>query len=775
MPDTVQRTNPLAPTRLTADALSIDSYRNAAIASLPCPAGAAAEYAVDVWQRSWLYADVMRERGNQYLEHLGQIIPHVLSFAYEPVLLGPALPRPVNYGLVRIIPPRDVVTDPHKRPFVVVDPRAGHGPGIGGFKPDSEIGVALAAGHPCYFVGFTPDPLPGQTIEDVLQAMVAFIERVNALHPASIGKPAVIGNCQAGWQVLMTAAIRPDLFGPIIVAGTPVSYWAGWPGKNPMRYAGGLLGGSWLTALAGDLGAGRFDGASLVQNFENLNPANTLWTKQYNLFSRVDTERERYLAFERYWGGHVFLNDVEIQYIVDNLFVGNKLSTAQLVTPEGLRIDLRNIRSPILVFCSRGDNITPPPQALGWITDLYRDDNDVLAHDQTIIYALHDSIGHLGIFVSGSVGRKEHREFEANIDFLDSMPAGLYQAELVDKGPDTLNPDLALSNYILRLSTRRLDDVRQIVAPDIESDRRFATVARISEINRSFYQSFVQPWIRAVITPQAAEVIRGLHPLRTSYVLSSDQSPWASWVASEAQRQRADRRPAAADNPFVQLQDGIAQAVERTLDQWRTWRDSACEQMFNAIYGSPLMQVFAGMNARATTQPREHPGDTPEHRAFLAAEGERLRMRMTEGGLIEAGLRALYYVGGETGWVDERGFNFLRRLRLEHGLASDVVSFVDFKRAVREQAGIMRRDSAAAMAALPALLARIDADDLAKFGDTIERLLTLTGPLDAAAQERLHEIRRMLHEALHPPAAPPEARSASAASAVSVRRRRAGA
>ena len=246
-----------------------------------------------------------------------------------------------------------------------------------------------------------------------MRAEAAFLERVIALHPESEGKPVVIGNCQAGWQILMTAAIRPELFGPIIVAGAPVSYWAGWPGKNPMRYSGGLLGGSWLTALTSDLGAGRFDGAWLVKNFENLNPTNTLWTKQYNLFSQVDSERERYLAFEKYWGGHVFLNDVEIQYIVDNLFVGNKLSTAQLITSDGIRIDLRNIKSPILVFCSKGDNISPPPQALGWITDLYVDDEDVRAHDQTIIYALHDSIGHLGIFVSGSVGRKEHREFGA--------------------------------------------------------------------------------------------------------------------------------------------------------------------------------------------------------------------------------------------------------------------------------------------------------------------------------------------------------------------------
>ncbi|WP_371090212.1 DUF3141 domain-containing protein [Bradyrhizobium sp. WSM2254] len=65
---------------------------------------------------------------------------------------------PFNYGLVRIVPPEGVEIDPTRRPFMVVDPRAGHGPGIGGFKADSEIGVALKAGHPCYFVGFSPDP-----------------------------------------------------------------------------------------------------------------------------------------------------------------------------------------------------------------------------------------------------------------------------------------------------------------------------------------------------------------------------------------------------------------------------------------------------------------------------------------------------------------------------------------------------------------------------------------------------------------------------------------
>ena len=283
------------------------------------------EYWVDAWQRSILLLDVLRQRGNNYVEHNARTAPHVLTFEAELVLDGRTLPRPVNYGLVRIVPPAGVSIDPRKRPFIVFDPRAGHGPGIGGMKHDSEIGVALAAGHPCYFVGFLPEPMPGQTIEDVCLAEARFVEEVVARHPEAEGKPCLIGNCQAGWQIMMTSAIRPDLPGPIMLAGSPLSYWAGVHGKNPMRYLGGLLGGTWLTALAGDLGHGIFDGANLVANFETLHPDNTYWKKIYHLYSNIDTEAARFLDFEKWWGSPVLLNAGEMQSIADDLFVGNKL------------------------------------------------------------------------------------------------------------------------------------------------------------------------------------------------------------------------------------------------------------------------------------------------------------------------------------------------------------------------------------------------------------------------------------------------------------------
>src|SRR4030095_10574688 len=74
----------------------------------------AVEYMVDTAQRSVLFLDEMRQRGNQYHEHISQRAPHVLSFAAELVIDGRALERPVNYALARIIPPTGVEIDPRR-------------------------------------------------------------------------------------------------------------------------------------------------------------------------------------------------------------------------------------------------------------------------------------------------------------------------------------------------------------------------------------------------------------------------------------------------------------------------------------------------------------------------------------------------------------------------------------------------------------------------------------------------------------------------------------
>ena len=694
----------------------------------------AMEYMVDAAQRNVLFWDVMRQRGNQYREHLAESAPHVLDFKVELVIDGRTLDRPVNYVLVRVVPPQSVKLDPTRRPFVVFDPRAGHGPGIGGFKADSEIGVALNAGHPCYFVGFLPDPMPGQTIEDIARAEAVFLEKVIALHAEADGKPCVIGNCQAGWAVMMLAAVRPELFGPMVIAGSPLSYWGGVRGRNPMRYSGGLLGGSWLAALTSDLGHGKFDGAWLVQNFESQNPANTHWSKQYNLYSKIDTEASRYLGFERWWGGHVNLNAEEIQFIVDELFVGNNLAAGTIETSDGITIDLRNIRSPIVVFCSEGDNITPPQQALGWLLDLYDNVEDIRSHGQTIVYSIHASIGHLGIFVSGGVAKKEHAEFSSNIDLIDTLPPGLYEAVFKSKSGDTANPDLVSGDWIMRCEARTLDDIRALGGNDATDERRFATAARVSEINLALYRTFAQPLVRALVNPSLAEQMQQLHPSRLQYELFSNANPIMAPLAAMAEQVRSNRKPAAQDNPFNAVQEIASRQIVAAFEAWRNFSETLAERTFLAMYGSPALQAAVGIDPATTRSLRKAPKD-PMHQELVQTRITELKSRIPVGGLREAMVRSLLYVGMKRAAVDERGFEAIRRIRRNYS----EIPLSAFKMLVREQFHMLLVDTEAALAAIPSMLPA-DTDKRVKAIELIKQVMNARNELSAEEQERMQRI-----------------------------------
>jgi uncharacterized protein DUF3141 len=698
----------------------------------------AVEYMVDAGQRSVLFLDIMRQRGDQYRDHVAQTAPHVLSYAAELIIDGRTLKEPVNYALVRIIPPKGVEIDMKRRPFVVVDPRAGHGPGIGGFKADSEIGVAMKAGHPCYFIGFLPEPMPGQTIERIAHAEAIFIEKVIERHPNADGKPCVIGNCQAGWAMMILDSLRPELFGPLIIAGAPLAYWAGVHGKYPMRYSGGLLGGSWLTALTGDLGGGKFDGAWLVQNFENQNPSNTLWTKQYNVYSKVDTEADRYLEFERWWGGHVNLNAEEIQFIVDELFIGNNLAAGRIKMSDGTAVDLRNIRSPIVVFCSKGDNVTPPQQALHWILDLYANVDEIRAYGQTIVYTVHETIGHLGIFVSGGVAKKEHAEFSSNIDLIDVLPPGLYEATFEARGSATVNDDLAVGQWVMRCEARTLDDIRAMGGNSPEDERRFETAKRVSEMNLAAYQKYLQPWIKSMVTPQMAELMRNWHPLRMQYEAFSSQNPLMKAVEDAADKARDARKPVAKDNPFLAFQERMSKQIVSSLDQWRDSQEALSEAMFLAVYGSPALQAAVGVDQKSTPSgPREM---DPKHRELLQARVAELKSKIGSGGLREAGIRALLYVGSARGMVDERSLEALRRLR--QGDESARMTLAEFKMLVREQFFMLLLDREAALAAIPKLLPD-SMDERRKVFSSIQEILSASAEISGEVASRLKEVARL--------------------------------
>jgi pimeloyl-ACP methyl ester carboxylesterase len=708
--------------------------------SLPAAWTAPGEYMIDVMQRTVLFWDVLRQRSDQNDVQKKKAIPHVLDFDAELVLDARTFERPVNYLLVSIKPPKGVTINQNQRPFVVVDPRAGHGPGIGGFKADSELGMAMAAGHPSYFVGFTPEPMPGQTIEDIMHAEAIFLEKVIALHPDAEGKPCVIGNCQAGWAVMMLAATRPELCGPLIIPGSPLSYWAGEQGINPMRYTGGLTGGSWVTALASDLGHGKFDGGHLVKNFEKLNPANTLWSKNYDIWSTIDTGAERFLEFEKWWGGHVNLNGEEIQWIVDQLFVGNKLSTGQIVTEAGERIDLRNIRSPIICFCSKGDNITPPQQALGWITDLYTTDNELRACGQTIIYSVHETAGHLGIFVSGGIAKKEHQEFSSNIDLIDILPPGLYEAVLTHKATGVDNPELAGGDWITRFEPRTLSDINAIVQPTPENERRFETVKRVSEINLDLYRRFLQPLVRTVINDQTAEGIKKASAVGSPSEMFSSQNPFMPQLAQLAEQVRENRQPVSPDNPLLQWQKSISDGIVAALENVRVFRDMCQENIFLATYSSPVLQAMVGVGDgnEASRVPSKIDA---ERSAFIQQRITELKAGLDKGGIREAAIRSWLYIGMVGLGGDERTFNELRLIRAEYKSGS----LAEFKQTVREQYFSLLLDKDGALAAIPKMLPA-DSSARLKMLNVIRRVVNAAGKSSGEHATRLAYIEHLFED-----------------------------
>ena len=584
------------------------------------------EYAIDFVQRSILFWDAMRERGNNWIAHEQAGKPPLFAYQYEILADGRAFERPVNHALVRIVPPKDVRIDDTLRPFIIIDPRAGHGPGIGGFKEDSEVGVALNAGHAVYFVIFYPDPQPGQTLADVTDAEAEFVRIVAERHPAS-AKPVLIGNCQGGWAVMMLAAARPHMTGPLVINGAPMSYWAGNDGDNPMRYAGGLAGGAWVSLLAADLGGGKFDGAHLVQNFENLNPANTLWDKYYHLFDDIDDEAPRFLEFERWWGGFYLMNEEEIRWIVNNLFVGNKLAQGEARLGPGRYFDLKSIKQPIIVFASMGDNITPPQQAFNWISDLYSSTEEIKANGQTIVGLIHEDIGHLGIFVSGKVAKKEHTQIVEVLKYIQDLPPGLDGMQIHETLDANGEPE-----YDVTLHERQLEDLKKMQKHDRVDEEPFEAVAALSELTERVYELLVRPAVREATPEWLAKVMREWHPLRAQRWMFSDRNPWLAALPYFADAARVWRRPRSPDNAWRRAEKVGSEIVSARLDLYRDLRDAYYEAAFYQIYGNMLSLQMADQRAAMRRGARFDPRAVPAVRQVLD--------EIDQGGLPEAVVRA---------------------------------------------------------------------------------------------------------------------------------------
>jgi pimeloyl-ACP methyl ester carboxylesterase len=658
-----------------------------------------------------LFWDTIRERGNNYLEHVRAGSPPVLHFKYETVLDARTFARPVNYALLRIVPPEGVTVDDKRRPYVIIDPRAGHGPGIGGFKDDSQVGVALREGHPVYFVMFFPNPEPGQTLLDVTEAERRFVHKVRELHPES-PKPVIVGNCQGGWAAMMLAAADPEEMGPIVINGAPMSYWSGasqeGQADNPMRYAGGNLGGTWLSSFSADLGNGVFDGAYLVENFENLNPANTFWDKYYQVFSKVDTEPPRFLEFERWWGGFFLMNREEIEWITQNLFVGNDLWSGTVKSRAGQALDLRNIRSPIVLFASMGDNITPAQQAFNWVADVYGSTDEIKARGQVIVGLLHQSVGHLGIFVSGGVAKKEHTQIVSVLKSIEALPPGLYGMEITERKGAGGKPE-----YDVNFHERQLEEViARGNRPNRLDEKPFEAVEAVADFNQRAYELFAQPLVQSMSNDFTAKITRELHPLRVQRWGFSDLNPWMAWLRFAAPAVREQRQALGDDAPSRRIEGFMSEVVSASLDYYREMRDAMSEAQFFQVYGNMFSLYLADRRA-AQAAPAIPPRELPYVKEALDA--------IAQGGYQEALARVGVLLA-------RRGEPLpLARVAMRAEIARDYADLLpdltpeEWRRVRGEQEIIVRYEPERALETLPELLDQ--PEDRERFFTVVERLL----------------------------------------------------
>lgn len=729
-------------------------------------------YCTDSSQRLLQTLDILRERGDIFIEHESAGCPPVLDYEYELVQDATTFERPCNYVLLKILPPDGVTIDNNKRPYIIIDPRAGHGGGIGGFKHDSQVGVALAGGHPVYFVAFKRLPEPTQTIADVCHAEAQFVQTVIERHP-NANQPVIIGNCQGGWAILILAATHPEITGPIVLNGSPVSAWSGQVGINPMRYKAGVSGGTWLSMLTADMGNGVFDGAWLVNNFEQLNPSRNYIGKYYDLYKNPLPNRQRFLDFERWWGGFFLMNEAEIRWIVENIFVGNRLArnTAQLET--GTNIDLKSINAPIIIFASYGDNITPPPQAINWVMDTYSDEREIEICGQRIVYMIHEHVGHLGIFVSSSIANREHKGIATLLDTIEIMPPGLY--ELVIE--DTQGNGDAMQ-FEVNLAPRTFDDLKKIDATR-NDEAMFKAIHRLSKAQAQSYETFVRPFVKATSNDLTADYLRAMHPLRlqrslwssknplakgltalaktpdshtadnlanpTAPVKNTAQVPLVTKTASKKQLEHMTgtnasatlpvKQPKLDNNLFMHLEKLWIDNVINAVDLWRDWQGFAQEQLFFTVWGMPWFINYGQPEASRQLH-------KPDHLSQGTAVKQALK-KIEDGGFVEAVLRMMILVSkSPDGKVDNAEMAKFAKILSEKPFSD--LDEATLGKILQQQTIMVRFDEEHAINSLPKLLKT--ADDRQKAMTLLKQVMDDTDTLSSHTQAVMLKIKDKLEK-----------------------------
>ena len=345
----------------------------------------------------------------------------------------------------------------------------------------------------------------------------------------------------------------------------------------------------------------------------------------------------------------------------------------------------------MVVFASFGDNITPPQQAFNWIVKTYGTVDEIKRRGQVIVFIGHSKVGHLGIFVSARIARKEHREIIASFDMLDYLPPGLYEMQ-IDEDPEVSG------EYAVRYTEKTMDDIMAL-DDGLADEKAFLAVRRVSEVTDLFYRSFVSPWIRMTNNDWAAETMRQLHPLRVQRDLLSDLNPWMipfkTWAANIKSDNR--RRPAAEGNLFKAWEKTTSNIIVDWLNYYRDARDTGCELMFQTMYENPWMKMLSDFVGEVA------PENDSQLEEMHRRDAQRWHKNMAVGRFPDAMVRIFLAIGFADQVVQRKGYQVVSRIFSDSPGMKDIAP-EDLRQIIREQSRIVQTDTDQSIATLPQLL-----------------------------------------------------------------------
>jgi len=324
------------------------------------------------------------------------------------------------------------------------------------------------------------------------------------------------------------------------------------------------------------------------------------------------------------------------------------------------------------------------------------------------------------------------------MDMIDIMPPGLYEAIIDDIGEDASNRDLIEGDHLFRLEPRVLEDIRKLGGNSAEDELKFATVDRVSAINRRLYEQYLGPFIRAVTPPDFGDWQRKMHPNRVRFGIFSDENPAMQLVAETANHVRKQREPVDKGNFLSATENTLASTIGATLAAMGTARDTLTEQIFQITYGSPLLQALVGLD-RDNVENGRKPGRDALHEQARASRRAELETLWDQGGAIEASLRSVIYVRQAEGTIDERGFTVLKELHDAHAPGQ---SMAELKKLLRDQSLLMRLDQERAISAIPEILPA-DPEERRRAFRAVRRIVTAAGRLGAEGKRRLKRIEQL--------------------------------